>query len=481
MSRLFLAVIFVILVACTDENQDTPSVDQETSGNTPDPTSMGSSLAFTDAAEDFGLDFHFSHGGSGRKLFIEISAGGVGIFDYDGDGWPDIYCVNGAPTAGYEGPPLRNALFRNRGDGTFTEVAEKADIADTGYGCGLAVGDIDGDGDLDLYIANVGEDALYVNQGDGTFSRATDRGIAGDLWSSSATFFDYDLDGDLDLYVCHYCDYDLKDPPRCLSPSGRLDYCNPGDYNGIPDKLYRNDGQGHFEDVTAAAKVGDPLGRGFGVVAGDFDDDGDPDIYVANDQGRNNLYRNDGDGTFTDIGLYCGVGYGVDGKAEAGMGVDFGDFDGDGRLDLVVTNFANETNSLYRNLGEGLFADETLARGLGEPTARPLAFGGGFLDGDSDGDLDLYFACGHVLDTVDMDGQGQTFAQRDILLENRGGRFLDVSASAGTAFAPKRVGRAAAFGDLDLDGDIDIAVSHFDGPLAIYRNDTTGPGHTLSL
>ncbi len=482
-SGSFLGALWLIAIplffaaGCSNDGAET-----DTSGPTPPTSSGASGLRFTDAASDYGLDFQFSHGGTGRRLFIEISAGGVGIFDFDDDGWPDIYCVNGAPTPGYTGPPLRNALFRNRGDGSFDDVTQAAGVGDEGYGCGLAVGDVDGDGDLDLFVTNFGPDVLYLNDGDGSFTRADNRGVSeADLWSSSATFLDFDRDGDLDLYVCHYVEYDVNDPPRCLSPQGKADYCNPADFSGVADTLYRNDGTGRFEDVTAAAGVHDPAGRGFGVVAGDFDDDGDADLYVANDQCRNNLFRNDGDGTFTDIGLYCGLGYGVDGRAEAGMGADFGDFDGDGHLDAVVTNFANETNSLHRNLGQGLFADESLVRGLGEATAGPLAFGGGFLDADNDTDLDLYFACGHVLADIELTGQGHTFAQPDLLLENRDGRFVDVSRNAGTAFEQRRVGRAAAFGDLDLDGDLDIAVSHFDGPLAIYRNDTQPSGRSVLL
>jgi hypothetical protein len=437
---------------------------------------------FVEVSAAAGIDFVHENGARGRRFLPETTAGGAGWIDYDADGLYDLYLVNGNlhPDRGGEGESS-NRLYRNLGDGTFRDVTAESGAGDRGYGTGLAAGDIDNDGFSELYVTNFGPNVLYRNAG-GRFVRVTgEAGVEAGGWSSGAIFLDYDADGDLDLYVCRYVDYD---PARECRAAGRPTYCSPHEFPGLPDLLYRNLGGGRFEDVSRAAGIaiaGPSEGKSLGVVALDYDDDGDQDLYVACDQVPNLLFQNQGDGTFKEVGMLADVAFSAEGASQAGMGVDAGDIDLDGRPDLVVTNFADEPNALYRNLDGRVFEESSKPFALAGPTLAPLGFGVLLIDYDLDGDLDLYIANGHVQDLIAELRPGRSFAQPDQLLENLEGRlFRDVSALSGEWFARALVGRAAASADFDEDGDEDIAVLNCGGRAALLRNDSPR-GHWIAF
>ena len=449
-------------------------------------------VGFVDATGEAGIDFVHINGATGRKYLPETMAPGVAFVDSDGDGALDVYLVNGAslPAGGGADRPV-NALYRNVGSGRFAEIADAAGAGDTGFGMGCAAADYDNDGDQDLLVTNFGANALYRNDGNGRFDGVgREVGVEDTSWSAGAAFFDGDNDGDLDLYVANYVHFDLhrvneaaeaylKSPVAAVTEGVRT-YPHPRNYPGAADVFYRNEGDGTFADVSAAAGLSDTVateGRGLGVVAGDFDGDGDQDVYVANDAVRNFLYRNDGDGTFSEIGALAGVGYGRDGQKEAGMGVDAGDYDRDGLPDLVVTNFEQEPVGLYENRGSLAFVSASFSSGLGAVTLRPLSFGVLFLDYDSDGDEDLFVANGHVLDNIELFAPSGSYGQPNLLLRNGGPdarrryRFEDASIEAGVAQMAARASRGCALGDYDDDGDIDILVANCGQPARLLRND----------
>jgi len=454
------------------------------------------SVEFVDVAQEVGIGFKHVNGASGRKYFPETMGGGAAFFDYDGDQDLDIYLVNGAALPGYQTvrPPV-NALYEN-GGGVFAEVGAAAGVDDAGYGMGCAAADYDNDADLDLYLTNYGANVLYRNEGSGTFTDVTASAAVGDTsWSTSCAFLDYDNDGDLDLYVANYVHYKLGYAARDLEPylagmpvAGAevpRTYQHPRNFPGAEDRLWRNKGNGLFEDVTAASGLADTVwneGRGLGVVATDYDNDGDVDLYVANDAVRNFFYRNNADGTFAEIGALVGVAYGVDGQREAGMGVDAGDYDNDGYMDLVVTNFEQEPASLYRNNGRGFFPHVSYLAGVGLPSLKDLSFGTGFVDYDNDGYQDLFIASGHVLDNIALFDQSTSYEQQNMLLRNQGPdqqgryRFEDVSDRSGAGLLLKRASRGTAFGDYDDDGDVDILVGNIGRRPNLLRNDG-GNGH----
>ncbi len=450
-------------------------------------------VTFVDATDQAGVGFHYTHGGTGRKHFIETMGPGCAFLDYDGDGRLDIYAVNGHALDGAE-PAEANELYRNLGDGTFREVGRETGAADRGYGVGVTAADYDNDGDADIYLTNYGPNVLLGGRGDGTFADHTTRAGVGDsLWGTGCAFLDYDNDGLLDLYVANYVEYSLDAEGRDLTPyflaapgqEPAVDlraYPSPENFPGSPDVLYRNAGDGTFADVTAAAGVLNPAGKGMGIVCSDYDGDGHVDIFVANDQTANFLYRNGGDGTFTDVALLSGVGYSGDGRPEASMGADFGDYDNDGLLDLVVPNFHREPTSLYRNEGEGLFSWESMRSGIGRPSLAWVGWGTAFLDYDNDGFLDVFVANGHTLDNIDRFDASSSYPQPDQLFRNTGkGRFEDVSAASGEALAAAKVSRGAAFGDYDDDGDTDIFVVHSTGRAALLRNEGGNEGRWLQV
>ena len=430
------------------------------------------SAQFVDVTAEAGITFKHVNGASDRKFYLETMGSGAAFFDYDSDGDLDLYIVNGAPLPGFEAAaPPKNTFYRNNGNGRFSDVTAAAGVGDTGYGMGCVAADYDNDGDTDLYVTNFGENLLYQNNGDGTFTDATvHAGVGnGQKWSSSCAFVDYDHDGDLDLYVVNYLDYDLAGDRDWFDPRGRRIYSNPQVYAGISDTLYRNDGDGTFTNVTRQAGVYNKAGKGLGVTCGDYDNDGRIDIYVANDTTPNFLYRNSGDGRFVDIGPFAGAAYNEHGVAEGGMGVDFGDYNNDGSLDIFVTNFSNETNTLYYNTTDGALIDFTNIAGLGEVSFLKLAFGTKFFDANNDGLLDLFVANGHLYPT---DSDALEYAQADQIFINTGdGTFIDVSEQCGEYFSIRKVGRGAAFGDYDNDGDTDIFVVNLNQEGVLLRNE----------
>ena len=437
---------------------------------------------FHDATQEAGIDFVHVNGANGQKFVIETVGPGGGFFDYDGDGRLDIYLINGAAVPGTEYDPApQNALYRNRGDGTFADVTSSAQVGDTGYGMGCAVGDYDNDGALDLYVTNFGANVLYRNEGDGTFADVTVAAQVGDEgWGASAAFADIDRDGFVDLYVGNYHNFSYANHRVCAEGgSGLQIYCGPEAFDGVTDVLYRNEGDGTFADITVAAGLGSAEGKELGVVFGDVDLDGDPDLYLANDKTLNFLYLNDGTGYFAEEALLSGVAYNEDGDVEAGMGVDMGDYDNDGDPDLFVTNFQWETNTLYKNLGDGTFVDETFLAGLGKGSIAYLAWGTRFFDADNDGDRDLFIANGHLESDVEQ-YENATFPQRNQLFLNAGAGRFEEYAEDGGALSLKRVSRGAAFGDYDYDGDIDVLVANVAAHPTLMRNDGAS-GHWVRL
>jgi len=445
------------------------------------------SVAFVDDAGAAGLRFALDNGRSPDAQLPETTSGGVGLVDFDGDGWLDVYAVQGGP---FPPDPSRpspgDRLFRNRRDGTFEDATGSSGIAamPRGYGNGVAVGDFDNDGDPDLFITRWRSYALYRNRGDGTFEDATEAtGLGGDRdWPTSAAFADLDNDGDLDLYVCHYVAWDAVNPVRCpvvgIRPgeATQYGYCMPHGLVSSPDHLFRNDG-GRFADVTREAGIVDPNGRGLGVVAGDVNDDGLVDLFVANDTTANYLFMNRGSLKFEEVGLASGVACNAEGAFQAGMGTACGDLDGDGKLDLLVTNFYGESTTFYRNLGGGMFGDDSAGIGLAAPSRYLLGFGITLLDANNDGQLDLATANGHV-----NDGRPKFpyTMPAQLLLGDARGRLVDVTRTAGPPWQVPRVARGLAAGDLDNDGRVDLVLIAQDGPLAYFHNRTEG-GRSLTI
>ena len=419
-------------------------------------------VPFSDRTRALGIDFRHQRGASAQKHLVETMGSGCALLDYDGDGRLDVLLINGGRTP--DSPPFvprAHALYRNRGGGRLEEVTREAGLdLPAGYGMGVAVSDYDNDGDPDLYLTHFGPNRLYRNNGDGTFSDVTGRaGVAGAEWSTGAAFFDYDRDGAPDLYVVNYLDATFERNPPCEMKGIRA-YCHPRHFAGVPDRLYRNLGDGRFGEVSRSSGILNPEGKGLGVVAADFDGDGWVDLYVANDSVRNVLLRNKGDGTFSDVTLLSGTGYNSQAQAEAGMGVDAADYDGDSLLDIFVTNYDLETNALYRYQGNWLFGDERWRSGLARKDRFLLGFGAGFLDFDNDGDRDLLVVNGHVVDNIERIQPDLSHPQPDQLFENRGGRFVEHGPFYRWSSRQPRVGRGAALGDIDNDGDIDVLISN---------------------
>ncbi|HKX26199.1 MAG TPA: CRTAC1 family protein [Blastocatellia bacterium] len=455
----------------------------------------GAPVYFTDVTARSGLNqFRHVSGVKDKRYILESPSGGVALFDYDRDGWLDLYLVNGSTWAALQGKerPPSAALFHNNKDGTFTDVTAKAGVANGRWGFGASCGDFDHDGWEDLYVTNFGKNRLYRNNGDGTFTDVAERlGVAVESWSTGATFGDYDGDGDLDLFVAGYVQFDPAHPPepRTTAEGNRYCYfrgqpvmCGPRGLKGAGDHLLRNDGD-KFTDVSREAGVADEKGYyGFGAAFCDLDDDGRLDLSVANDSTPRYLYRNRGDGTFEDLSFVSGFALNEDGREQAGMGLGVGDYDNDGRLDLYVTNFSDDTNTLYHNDGEGLFTDVTFAAGHGTPTIPFLGWGTGFLDFDNDGWKDVFVANGHVYPQVDLYDWGTTWAQRPLLFKNRNGQVFDLMpAATGSGLAVVKPGRGAAFGDLDNDGRVDVVINNCDQTPTVLRNETKSTGHWLSV
>ena len=428
-------------------------------------------VQFVDVRAEAGITFHHRNGAKGEKHTPETMGSGLAFFDYDGDGWLDLYFVNS------EGP---GALYRNQGDGSFEETTERAGVGPSGFGMGCAAGDYDNDGDLDLYITCYGPNILYRNNGDGTFADVTALADVGDPGlSTGAAFADYDQDGDLDLYAANYADYPPEPYVPCMRKGAQV-YCGPDAFEPQPDAFYRNNGDGTFAEVTDEVGLRPYASIEFGGIFGDYDNDGDPDLYCVADGSPNLLYRNDG-GHFTEMGVLAGVAYDAEGKPLSGMGCAVGDYDNDGRFDLHVTNYQWETNNLYRNLGDMFFTEVVFESGVGVPSLTFLAWGAIFFDYDNDGDRDLFVTTGHHDDNVE-EFDSVTYAMQNALFANDGtGRFADVSDSTGPGLALVQVSRGVAAGDYDNDGDLDLAISNNNQPPVLLRNDGGNQNHWLGL
>ncbi len=452
---------------------------------------------FREVAAETGLRFHHFTGSSWEYYIPEILGAGGAFLDYDGDGDLDVLLLQGsmldpgrAPDSSRfppeRGQLLGHRLFRNdltsAGKLRFTDVTEASGLSGPAYGMGAAVGDYDNDGDPDLYLTGFGASVLYRNDG-GRFSDVTAAsGAATAGWSTSASFLDYDEDGDLDLFVARYIDFTVAGNKKCFDAVGARDYCLPAVYRAVPDRLYRNEGGGRFSDVTEAAGMLKADGPGLGVAAADYNGDGWPDLYVANDGAANQLWINRGNGSFEDQGLVSGTAYNAEGLPEGSMGLAAADFDGDADEDLFVTNLPRETNTLYLNQGKGLFQDATDAWGLGLPSATRTGFGTQFFDYDNDGWLDLFVANGAVTIVETLRGIAYPFHEKNQLFRNPGRvPFQETSQEAGPALARSEVSRGAAFGDLDNDGDVDVLVTNNNGPVRLLLNDAGESHHWLQV
>jgi hypothetical protein len=485
MSRLASCLLLALAAwSCSGKPADRPATAAQSATPASGASAAGTGARFEEISARSGISFVHVTGATGEKYLPETLASGVCVLDYDGDTLADLYFVSGTALGkAATSPGAANRLYRNRGDGSFEDVTPAAGVAGRGYGIGCAAGDFDSDGREDLYVANFGPNVLYRNRGDGTFEDVTAASGTGDpSFSTGATLVDVDGDGDLDLYVVNYMDYSLENNKYCgeMKP-GYRSYCGPEIYPGAPDRLYRNDGGGRFTDISSQAGIANPDGRGLGVMALDYDQDGDMDLYVANDGMANYLYRNEG-GRFTEVGMLAGAALADDGRAQAGMGVDAGDYDGDGWEDFFVANLSFQPSSLYHNQGDGSFAERSFKAGLAAPTYLMTGYGTGFFDFDNDGWLDLFQANGHMMDNVALYFDNLTFPEPAQLFRNRGnGTFEDVTAARAPDLQRPSVGRGSAFLDLENDGDLDLVMLVAGGAPRLFRNTGGEATHFLRV
>ncbi len=456
-------------------------------------------VLFTDIAVSAGINsFQHLSGSAQKRYIIETTSGGVALLDYDRDGWLDIYFVNGGTVEMLQGKksPLKNRLFHNDGNGKFTDVTEKAGVAGNGnWGQGVCIGDYNNDSFDDIYVTNFGTNILYRNNGNGTFTDVTEKaGVMESRWSTGAAFGDYDGDGYLDLFVANYVDLDLNKLPEPGVGSGgaAMAYCmyrglavmcGPRGLKGAGDALFHNNGDGTFSDVSKQAGVDDAkLLYGFQPTWVDYDNDNDLDLFVSNDSTGNYLYRNNGNGKFADVSYSSGVAVNDEGRQQACMGVAWGDFNFDGFLDLYVTNFSDDSNTLYQNDGNGGFTDITFQAGHGQVTIPYLGWGTAFFDFDNDKDLDIFVANGHVYPQVDTQDVGTSLKQRNLLFENDGrGKFKEIGLQTGMAMAVKKSHRGAAFGDIDNNGTIDVVINVMDDSPVLLKNGVSNGNHWLTI
>jgi hypothetical protein len=446
------------------------------------PSRPGFSLV--DVTTAAGIDFHHNSGAFGAKYLPETMGSGCAFLDYDGDGWLDILLVNGMDWPGHKRQRSTLKLYRNNRNGTFSDVTERAGLAVEMYGMGVAAADFNNDGFPDILITAVGQNRLFQNTGAGHFVDVTEKaGLGGRQgFSTSALWFDFDRDGFLDLLVCNYVKWSPQLDVFCSVDGKRKSYCTPEAYHGDTCWLFRNRGNGTFEDVTAKSGIFDPTSKSLGVALVDYDRDGWPDVLIANDTQPNKLYRNLHNGTFEDVAVRAGVAFSEDGKARAGMGIDTADFDNSGQEGIAITNFDNEMMALYRPSRPGMYTDAAVAAGVGQASRDSLGFGCAFLDINLDGRLDLVAANGHIDETVRQIRGNVGYAQPPHLFLNLGeGRFQDVASLAGGGFAVPKVARGLAYGDFDRDGDLDLLLTTNQGPAHLYRNDVAPGVHSLRM
>ncbi|MCB1019403.1 MAG: CRTAC1 family protein [Bryobacterales bacterium] len=456
------ALAFLAACSAEPESAETPGV----------ATTERSDVVFSDATAAAGVAFQHFNGRSGKKLLPETLGSGVAFFDCNQDGWADLYFVNSRSFL-EAGEAPTGKLYVNTQDGKFREETQSSGLAQSFYGLGAAAADYDNDGDVDLYVTAYGPDRLYRNRGNCVFEEvAAASGIANPALGTSAVFVDYDKDGLLDLFVNNYVQWSPEQDLWCTLDGSVKTYCTPESYSGVASKLYRSKGDGTFEDVSEAAGVADPTSKALGVVVFDFNRDGWPDLFQANDTEPNKLYQNNGDGTFRDIGLTAGVAFAEDGKARGAMGVDAADYDGSGREHLLVGNFSNEMLNLFHNEGNGLFVDEAPSSAVGRETLLTLTFGAFFFDYDLDGLLDIFLANGHLDEEINNVQPKVTYSQPPQLFRNLGaGRFVLATKDVGEQLERPLVARGAAYADFDHDGDEDLVITTNDGPAYLYRND----------
>jgi enediyne biosynthesis protein E4 len=440
-------------------------------------------IQLVDVTAESGITFRHRDGGSGQGYIVEGMTGGMATFDYDNDGWIDIYLLNGAALKGsHIDPPPRAGLYRNNGNWTFSDVTDEAGVGNRRHGMGVTVGDYDNDGDQDMYVTNFGPNVLYRNNGDRTFTDVTSQaGVSGgDKIGAGASFFDKDSDGDLDLYVANYVNFTYENHIPIVI-KGRRYQAGPQYYKPIPHTLYQNNGNGTFTDVSQSSGIGAIAGPGMATLAFDYDDDGDTDVFVCNDGQPNFLFQNDGAGKFQDVAVLAGVAYDFFGKANSNMGVDCADYDNDGRLDLFTTGYQSEMPVLYRNLGKGLFEDATSSAKISGELFAHVEWGTGFADFDNDGDQDLFVACGHFDRIEEIDDRTSLKVPNYLMMNLGNGKFQDVSKRAGSGLAVVESSRGAAFDDLDNDGDLDAVVLNSNAPPTILRNESKPIGKWIQI
>jgi len=441
-------------------------------------------IVLRDVTQESGVTFAHSSGGSGKRFIVETVTAGVATFDCDGDGRTDIYFLSGRPLPGTPaGPKAKNALYRNLGGFRFEDVTSRAAVGDAGYGLGVAVADYDGDGAPDIYVSNFGPNILYRNNGDGTFADLTQKARLGrgNRVGAGACFLDFDGDGQLDLFAANYVKFSFEQPATRFV-GGYLRYPGPRDFEPERNTLFHNRGDGTFDDVSVESGVASEAGTGMGVVACDYDNDGRTDIFVCNDLGANHLYHNEGGGKFEETALAAGVAYNFEAAATGSMGADCADYDHDGWLDFFMTDYQGELPCLYRNLGNGLFADVAARANAGTCTLPFIKWGCGFADFDNDGYKDLFIGNGHIEEFIEKIDRTTAYAPGNKVLRNTGdGRFVDVTKTAGDGLLPRGSARGLALDDLDNDGRIDVVVLHSNAPATILRNESRNDHHWVQL
>jgi hypothetical protein len=477
-AALLMALGWVARPAGTGLDSQSPAAKGTSAGH-----ATADGITFTDVTLAAGIRFRHNSGAFGKKYLPETLGSGAAFLDYNGDGAQDIFLVNSMHWPGRTGPPSFSALYRNNGNGTFTDATRAAGLQVELYGLAVASADYDNDGQADLYLTALGRNRLFRNVGGGRFADVTERAGVGDPgFSTCAAWVDYDRDGRLDLFVCNYVEWSIEKDLFCTLDGTSKSYCTPESYKGQSSTLYRNKGDGTFENVTKTAGVYDPTSKSLGIALIDFDNDTWMDLFISNDTQPNRLYRNNRNSTFSDVATTAGVAFNEAGVARAGMGVDAADYDGTGRQSLVIGNFSNEMMALYTNEGTGLFIDEAPTTTIGKASLLTLTFACFFFDYDLDGLLDIFAANGHVADDISRVQPNVKYAQPPHLFKNRGSRrFEDVSAKVGTAFRQPMVGRGAAYGDYDGDGDLDLLLTANNGPARLLRNDGGDRNHFLRI